>query len=316
LSQFSSFGTGFWSELETKEIENLAHVVDSEPTIESFWMAEIPHYRTIVPLLADCAVRTERVKLGLGILGSHTRHPATIAMDAATLSEMSSHRLILGLGAARTAGNKHSWKASQIDTMRDAVAIIRQMFDGKTVDYSGPAFEVNSTELGIKVPKIPIYIGTFPFSERMLRLSAAIADGILLVWTNPRLTRHAVNIVRDEAKKIGRDPNSVDIASYLIVSVDDDREKARAACKPLFDFYARPERARKHWIRHDAIKPDATYEDLLDTFAIAGSPNLCVKGLEELKEAGLRTPIFYQVMGPDPIKAIRTIAREIIPSFS
>ncbi len=316
MTSFSSFGAGFWSELTTSEIEEFAKAIDSEPSFDSFWLAEIPHFRSIIPLLADCAIRTKRVKLGLGILGSHTRHPATIAMEAATLSEMSSERLILGLGAARTASNRHNWKHSQVETMRDAITIIREMFQGKTVDYTGKTYEVQSTKLSINVPKIPIYLGTFPFSVRMLKLAGALADGIILVWTNPVLSKSAVKTVKDEARAQGRDPDSIDIAAYIILSVDEDREKARAACKPLFDFYGNPERARSHWVKRGIVPENANMDTLLDTFAIAGNSEFCVKKLEELAEAGLDTPLFYQVMGPEPMKSIRTIAKDIIPSFS
>src|SRR6185503_14982808 len=52
----------------------------------------------ITVLLAEAAVRTERITLGTGILGVWNRSAATLA--AATLASVSGGRFVLGLGAS------------------------------------------------------------------------------------------------------------------------------------------------------------------------------------------------------------------------
>jgi len=51
-------------------------------------------------LLAEVALKTQRIGIGTGILGVWNRSPAAIAMAAATLAELSHGRFTLGLGAS------------------------------------------------------------------------------------------------------------------------------------------------------------------------------------------------------------------------
>src|SRR3954451_21979151 len=50
-------------------------------------------------LLAEVAVRTSRIRLGTGVLNVWGRSPATIAMLATSLHQISDGRFTLGLGA-------------------------------------------------------------------------------------------------------------------------------------------------------------------------------------------------------------------------
>ena len=50
-------------------------------------------------LLAEVAVRTSRIRIGSGVLNVWGRSPATIAMLATSLHEVSAGRFVLGLGA-------------------------------------------------------------------------------------------------------------------------------------------------------------------------------------------------------------------------
>lgn len=54
-------------------------------------------------LLAQVATRTDRITLGAGILNVWGRTPATTAMLAASLAEVSADRFVLGLGSFRRA---------------------------------------------------------------------------------------------------------------------------------------------------------------------------------------------------------------------
>src|SRR3954464_15072639 len=54
-------------------------------------------------LLTEIALRTNRIGLGSGVLNVWGRSPATIAMLAASLDELSGGRFVLGLGAGSPA---------------------------------------------------------------------------------------------------------------------------------------------------------------------------------------------------------------------
>ena len=54
------------------------------------------------------ATSTARIRIGLGILSPHTKHPALLAMDAASLDEVAPGRVILGVGTVLNALRKHA----------------------------------------------------------------------------------------------------------------------------------------------------------------------------------------------------------------
>jgi alkanesulfonate monooxygenase SsuD/methylene tetrahydromethanopterin reductase-like flavin-dependent oxidoreductase (luciferase family) len=66
---------------------------------ESAWVAE-GHGGDQFAILAACAVRTSRIRLGTSISSVFVRTVPTIAMAASTVADLSGGRFILGLGPA------------------------------------------------------------------------------------------------------------------------------------------------------------------------------------------------------------------------
>src|SRR5262245_3705931 len=67
--------------------------------VHTVWAAEAWNHDALTPL-AFLAARTERIRLGSGIVQVGTRTPALIATTAMTLAEMSDGRFVLGLGTS------------------------------------------------------------------------------------------------------------------------------------------------------------------------------------------------------------------------
>src|SRR5262249_60537830 len=67
---------------------------------DAFFMPETWAH-DITVLLAEVALKTERIGIGTRILGVGNRSPATIAMAAAALAELSDARFALGRAARR-----------------------------------------------------------------------------------------------------------------------------------------------------------------------------------------------------------------------
>ena len=64
---------------------------------ESAWVAE-GHGGDQFAILAACAMRTSRIRLGTSISSVFVRTAPTIAMAASTIADLSNGRFILGLG--------------------------------------------------------------------------------------------------------------------------------------------------------------------------------------------------------------------------
>jgi alkanesulfonate monooxygenase SsuD/methylene tetrahydromethanopterin reductase-like flavin-dependent oxidoreductase (luciferase family) len=137
--------------------------------------------------------------------------------------------------------------------------------------------------------------------------------------------RRACDIIAEGALAAGRDPASIDIAAYLVISVDDDAARARAACKPLVASYTpRPVRWREEGlVAEEDMAPvlraferggleaatQAVSDRYVEKIAIAGDLSYCRDRLREYVGTGLGLPIAYQVLGPDPMNALGMMAR-------
>lgn len=125
--------------------------------------------------------------LGAGVLQLGTRSPVIVAQTAITLSNLSSGRFLLGLGASgpQVIEGLHGVSfARPLARMTETVEIIRRVFTGGKISYSGNEFQPRPG--GEAVPmrlsaraehEIPIYLAAL--SPAMLRLTGRIADGWL-----------------------------------------------------------------------------------------------------------------------------------------
>jgi len=167
--------------------ETLDFVLEAEKLgLDECWVAEA--WGSDAPsVLGYLAARTERIRLGSGIIQLGTRTPVAIAQAALTLSELSDGRFALGLGASgpQVIEGLHGVPfARPLTRMRETVAIIRQAFAGEKIAFSGKAFEIplpgESRPMRLSTapnPDIPIHLATL--SPKLLELTGEIADGWL-----------------------------------------------------------------------------------------------------------------------------------------
>src|SRR2546430_1232973 len=102
---FENLGVGIDGTTSIAETLALAKEADALG-FHSFWLSEGYHSRSAVVRAAVIATSTGRIRIGLGILSPHTKHPALLAMDAASLDEIARGRVILGVGTVLNALGK------------------------------------------------------------------------------------------------------------------------------------------------------------------------------------------------------------------
>ena len=137
-------------------------------------------------LLAALAEATTRIELGTLVMCTAFRNPALLAKMADAVDEVSSGRLILGLGAGwhepefRAFGYPFDHLASRFE---DALRIIAPLVRGDAVDYQGTferAVDCVSLPRGPRPEGPPILIGAS--RPRMLRLTAELGDAWNTCW--------------------------------------------------------------------------------------------------------------------------------------
>ena len=206
---------------------------------DSVWLAEVYHFRSATSLAVAVGDATTKIDIALGIIPTHSRHPALIAMEAATLDELNGGRHIMGLGAATRIATHHNTPVSLLTQMREAIIIIRAMMEHGEVELNGEAFQVKPTHLESQIRSgIPILVGTYASSTKMLQITGELSDGYVDFCATPALIRQAREIMSEAAIKAGRDPSKLEVGSYFFISVDDNAGAARAAVKRTIAGYA------------------------------------------------------------------------------
>ena len=175
--------------------------------------------RQLSPLgaLAAAAAVTSRIRIGAFVFANDYRHPLLLAREMATLDQISSGRVELGIGAGwktsdyRQLGMPYERAGLRIERMQESVGLMRRLFAGDRVTYSGPHYHLDAARLApIPVqPRIPILIGGG--GPRMLGIAAREADIVgLLTQFDGRgrpiasqgtegQTAHKVEIIREAA---------------------------------------------------------------------------------------------------------------------
>jgi len=305
----------------------------------SFWIFEDPFFRGAFSMASAVACQTESLRIGISIINPYTRHPAVTAMEFATLDEISRGRAVLGIGAGAPFWIKDqlhlTWERPAGRAIREAVDLIRRIVRGEQVTSSGKIFSV--TDAVLHFPPLrsnpPIYLGVT--GPKNLQMAGAIADGVILsTMSSPAYVRFAREQVRLGAQRAGRTLEGFEVAAIVPISISQDETLAREAVKPILavllglgvpdatspilrcvDFpEARAHQFRERFANGD-IPVDLVDADMVDTFAIAGSPRRCVQKMREFIEAGLDTPIAYEIPGVTPEQTILNIKEHLLAEF-
>src|SRR5690242_12253464 len=94
------------------------------------WFPEITFADSFGPATA-AALRTSRISIGTGVVGIWSRSAVTMALQAATLQQLSNGRLVLGLGV-QARGYVEGWHGQRYEkpvvAMREFITILRSAF--------------------------------------------------------------------------------------------------------------------------------------------------------------------------------------------
>jgi 5,10-methylenetetrahydromethanopterin reductase len=292
----------------------------------SIWIAEDHFYPGAYTLAAAAAAVTERVAIGLGVVNPYTRHPALVAMETSALAGIAPGRVVLGLGSSN-----RRWIDEQMAIpfetplrgVREAVAIVRRLLAGERVTFAGETFTVNDVVLESPAPsRVPILLGVK--GPRALALAAEISDGVhAAILSSPAHIRR----IRTAAR--GR--TDFRVIAYLPIAISHDRADARSWVRPLLARYLGVLHGQSiladAGVGADRSLPfrdallggrDATAlvtDDLVDTFAVAGTAEDCRAALARWADAGLDTPIAMVPPGAELGGQLERLGRELSPAW-
>ena len=210
---------------------DLDFVLEAEALgVDSVWSAEAWGHDAVSPL-AFIAGRTEKIRLGTGIMQISARTPSMTAMTALTLAALSNDRFMLGLGVSGpqvVEGLQGRTFKSPLTRLRETIDIIRLAFNGEKLAYSGkyhelplPGGEGKALRLSQPAnPKIPIYLATL--APNALRYTGEAADGWLGTSFTPDHSAAHLKFIEEGADNAGRSLADIDIAAGGTVAFLED----------------------------------------------------------------------------------------------
>lgn len=301
---------------------------------ESAWIIE-GHGGDQFSLLTACAVQTKRIALGTSISSVFVRSAPTIAMAAACVDYFSNQRFILGLGSSHKVQvePEHGIPYGKpVQRLRETVEIIRTLLREGEVSYHGETLSIERFDLWFSPirKEIPIYLSAvFP---QMLEVCGELAQGTLLAWSTLDAGRRAAEHIGLGARRVGRQPEDIDIAACLFCSVDTDRHVALERMRPAVAFYAgffprykrlmeengfaaAGQAIRAAWQQGDrAGAARLVPDELIQAVAVAGTPAECRERLDAYRRSGIALPIIVPVSeGPDSTQQVMEAIRACRP---
>ncbi len=203
--------------------------------------------RDVYVALALAAQRTSTLRLMTAVTNPMTRHVSVLASLAQTVEELAPGRLTIVMGSGYSAVNTIGKEAATLKQMREAVTVLKSLLSGENVrfgDFEGRLPYAS----GRKIPVLLAATG-----PRTIELAGEVADGAMLaVGLHPGSMDAAKRILHSGARKVGRDPDALEVIYLARVHVADDLDAAREMARPICAQWAlEPYRAR--WLREAGV---------------------------------------------------------------
>ena len=313
--------------------------------IDTAWLGET-HFNRNKPLAAQLvtasaiASRTKKLRVGSAVQVLPLVHPLRIAEEAATVDQISEGRFELGVGRS---GNARTYDSMGIDyeeskaRFQEALDIIMQAWSGEPFSYEGTYNHITNAALSPLPyqkphPKVRIAASAEDSFSRVGRLGFPIFLSMRGLDVNELETcLHDYHSAWREAEHPGEAGDiSVRFPMYIAPSEEEAIEEPEEAIEAYFQRFARrfdeglggtsAEAVERRQRRIEKLE-NLTYEDILETKVIFGSPEHVIDRLTQYKEM-LGLTGFTAELNPEGLlpreavhRSLRLLAEEVMPAF-
>ncbi len=278
---------------------------------------------------------TRNVRVGPMVTNPATRDWTVTASLLATLNEMFGNRTVCGIGRGDSAVRVTNGKPTTLATLRDCVHVVRELANGRAVEYKGSTIQFPWAARS----RCEMWIAAY--GPKALQVAGEVGDGFILQLGDPDVAAWTIGAVRKAAAGAGRDPESVTICVAAPAYVSDDIDHAREQCRwfggmvgnHVADIVARygddgaVPTALTDYIKgregydynehgragntHTTFVPD----DIVDRFCIIGPADEHVRRLLALKDLGVdQFAVYLQHDAKD--ETLRAYGERVIPAIA
>jgi len=315
----------------------------------TLWYADERFYRDAYVGLAVIAMNSKGIHFGTCVTDPYSRHPALTAVAMASVAELAPGRAILGIGAGGS-----GFEALGIDrkkpvaAVREAIAIIRRLWNGEAVTVEGKVVSCKELSLGFEVPsEIPIVLAAT--GPQLISLAGEIADGVIVGdYASVRAMTRARDLWEKGAAKAGRSLAGNTFAARLNLAISEDGGAARDSLRgwvggvlwdtypgwdTLFNYSPDWQKDLQPFItfiethgRPRAIADYAKVSDFVHLFreelvmdhVLAGTPDQVAGQILELETIGVNELVLFPspLPGQSPQDVLRLFAERVMPKVA
>lgn len=223
--------------LPADRLPGFARLVE-ELGFDTLWVPENSFLAGGIAAAGAALAAAGTLRVGIGVVPAPTRHPATLAMDVATLANTYPGRLIpgIGLGVPAWIEKMGLLPDRPVRFMGDYLRVLRRLLDGEetTAHIDGSPYRLEDIALA-DPPQggLPLAIGAV--GELMLKLAGRAADvAVISSLASPQYLAWAQRIIESAAVQAGRPlPRRV---CFVSTSIHPDRTEALRLIRPDIAF--------------------------------------------------------------------------------
>jgi G6PDH family F420-dependent oxidoreductase len=277
------------------------------------WLTSQGHAPNAWVTLGALALATQSVELMTYVTCPTMRyHPAVVAQQAATVGLLSEGRFTLGLGAGENL-NEHivgrGWPPANVrqEMLVEAVEIIRGLFTGEYVNYSGQHFRVDSAKL-FDLPDTPPPIGIAVSGHQSCELAGRLADAMIAVEPDASLGDRFDAAGGSDKRRIGQVP----------ISWDPSREAAIARAHEQFRWFGGGWKVNAELPGNAAFEAASQFvrpEDVADSIPCGPDVEAHVDAVRKFVDAGFTDIAVVQVGGDAQSDFLDWAERALLPAL-
>nr|WP_218020221.1 LLM class flavin-dependent oxidoreductase [Nocardia anaemiae] len=199
--------------------------------LEELWLWEDCFWGGGIATAATVLARTERVRVGIGVMPVPLRNVALTAMEVAALLRLHPGRVIPGFGhgVQDWMGQIGARAESPMTLLREQLAALRALLNGEKVSATGRYVRLDNVALDWP-PSTPPLITAAATGPQTLRLSGELADATILTSrTTPDGVRAARARIEEGRAKAARTESHRVIVNLLTATGPDAAERLTAA---------------------------------------------------------------------------------------
>ena len=289
------------------------------------------------PLLALAADRTSKLRLGHCVTNPGIREPTIVASYYATMHEISSGRMVMGIGRGDSSRRVVGLQPVPVGEFERSLRMIKDLMNGRPVEWNGKELQLKWVRE--ELPPIEMYVAGY--GPKALGVAGRVGDGVIIQLADPEIIQWIMETARRAAEEAGRDPSElkchVCAPSHISDDLADAREQVRwfpaMVSNHVMDLIERygweseiPAaltdyvKARKFYDYSEHSRVGARHgefvsDEICERFCVLGTTEQATQKLKELEGLGVdHFNIYLMTHGQE--ETMEAYGKEIISQFT